>query len=219
MGVTKILAMLCIVVLAGCSNSGFSGGSGGKKEKEKKPATESQNVKPDDVIEMGQKVEPPEDCTETGATRADLLTQSVINGQADQWIEYKLFTTTCDGAITPLTSDFVLFDVNATIPTAIAQPVNFEFLSDDGKRTRLHAGTFRVIFGTDLFGNAGNYFHWRTDQKTNLQPNTTSIILRMNIGTTGFINKDSSVTLHGETLSTFLRFGTMAPVEKPVRFN
>ncbi len=151
-------------------------------------------------------------CTEAGVTQAKILTSSVKNGQSNNYIDYEIAHSDCEGFALVLDKGSILFDVNAYV----TQALSLDYSIDDGTNT--YSGTMAPVKGKDMFGNvSSNYFYFST-QNVNFSSNTKKLKLRIFLKGQIFSKNSDGAAASEEKIETYLAFGTAAPVEKVVKF-
>ena len=146
---------------------------------------------------------PPACDPNAGATQAQVKTASITAQKIT--IVYKIFRTTCQGVILPLTADQILFDIDALVNGFL--PISYSIVADASTpNSAPQVGPMNDIVGSDLFGDQGsNYAHWETNQKISVTSPNQMIELTLS---TNFVKSN-----HADGMYTYLAFGSAAPVK------
>lgn len=223
---TKIAHTLCCsmfaVILISCKQQANFAGS----TKNQTPAKPAQDAKPaaTPVVEPPKPVTP--DCKETGVTVAQLLSNQIFNGAAQQVLRYRLSMKDCAGQQTPITAHEILFDINGRVPAGTtARPLQYTVSAESGSNGiygNLASGQLATIRGQDLFGVANpQFWHYRTNQPIAVNPQMKSVIFTVDISGLTHHTFNAPFPYIGpkvEVIDTILRFGTATPVKQPVNF-
>lgn len=157
-------------------------------------------------------------CTGAGKTLVQLLTRTIVNRAANQYMKYTLSYQDCAGNPAPIPNTPIWYDDDARESTDV-NPLSYWVTAADG--TVSAQGTLQTVWGQDLFGHQGSdYFHFVTDHAVNLPAGTTSCELTIDMSNTVW-HAFSTVLFFvpaQEVIDTFLSFGNSQPDVAPVTF-
>ena len=153
-------------------------------------------------------------CENNAATQVTLLTNTVQNGVAGNFVEYKMSVTDCDGKQIPFTASAVSFD----LASYVGAQANLTYvITDAGDSSHTVRGTLNNLQGNDLFGNSGpNYYHYETDQPVSFAAQANAIIVHIDLMGISMTPYGTSSPLE---MNTYLKFGNAAPVKAPVQLS
>lgn len=155
------------------------------------------------------------ECDAKAETIAELITPEVKNGEPDNYIEYKISVTNCDGEKIKLQAKHILFDVEAVSDEATSDE-GLPFVATVGDTET--SGVLEKVRGSDLFGNKGDkYFHNSTDKTLRLPDGTTELSFVIKLGGASHKPLEGEGTADN-LLGTFLAFGDAKVVQKDVHF-
>ncbi len=119
------------------------------------------------------------DKDKTGLTTAKILSNGIsTNGEA-QSIKYELSVISCkDGSAVPINNAAIAFDLNATIDDISSSS---DYVISDASNQVIAQGTLKSVYGSDLFGNVGDYGHWETSN-VSFSVAVEKLILEIKIG-------------------------------------
>lgn len=202
----RLVLLFCCVMAFSCENDkqGFTGTQG---------STEADGLKRDT---------PPEECIDSGSTKAFLLTKNVQNGSREQVVSYRLEVNDCPGSLKEVAGT-VKFDAKATLVPFDA-PIPYKVL-DPSDESVISSGQLQLVRFKDLFGNSGDDVGYYQTEKFSVETGVSSIILNIDVSGMYFTPQDldtgglSTTEISGEfTIPTFLSVSSAAPVEQDVIF-
>lgn len=222
------ISALGMIFCFGCSqSSSFEGGGGkGAEEEVAAPAITAEEPTPvldENIVESTTPATPDTDaivvgvCDDpnSGITQAKLLTESVVNGGANESIDYEIFLTDCDGNVKSINGEQILFDLNASVRT-VSDPISYKIVEKNNEDDIKAEGPFIRDNSGDLFGDPEGVAHWKTAQ-LNFETKTNVVILKINISTIR-VTPTGGFVGAVDMIDTYLRIGEAEPVTKTVAF-
>ncbi|GEM_PF-2056999 len=160
----------------------------------------------------GQTITPPAGCDPStiGVTQAKLLSTGISRRRTSQSLRYELQVLSCkDGSVLPLKDQIIYFDLHAVVSPGF---VNVSYSVQDAKNnTAVNTGILQFIPGSDLFGNTGNYAHWKTETLT-YTSNVTTLVLEINL-----VNIQLSPSNATDvSIDSYLKVGQSKPVTQAI---
>ena len=162
--------------------------------------------------------QPIQQCGESGITQAKVVSPNTWNGQANNYIDFEVSLSSCDGKVITLTNQPILFDVNAFSPGNFS--LNYQV--NDGV-SPLQSGTLSYSSGRDLFNNVGpSYGHWTT-ATLSFATSVKKVNIRIYLmGKSYFPNEPQyqgvTTVTQDYLIDTYLKFGNALPVTAKVLF-
>lgn len=158
----------------------------------------------------------PSPCVGDGVTVARLLTTEIKVNSANQYLDYEIQLTDCDGKPKALNNQPLKFDFDA-ITNSTTNPLAYELSVSDGSVGKINS-TLQAIQGSDLFGKSGpKYAHWQT-QSISFAATAIVIKLRLDLSQRSILPNNST----GKTLTapvsipTYLQLGNATPVQQNI---
>jgi hypothetical protein len=144
-----------------------------------------------------------------GITQVKLLSDGISTLLGTQTLRYELAVLNCkDGSVQSLKDVPVLFDLDASLTTGF-QPVAYAVV--DARGQVISNSKLEVVTGTDLFGNAGNYAHWIT-QNFSYSSQLEKLILEIKLENIQVLPRNAA----DNQIKSFLRIGTAQAVTQPL---
>ena len=209
------LALCPLALVISCGSTGFTSESASKPERSANAVPAPVNKGPEPKSKDSQPSAPAlPKCENNAATQVTLLTNTVQNGVAGNFVEYKMTVTDCDGKQIPFTASAVSFDLASYVGTQ----ANLTYvITDAGDSSHSVRGTLNNLQGNDLFGNSGpNYYHYETDQPVSFAAQANAIIVHIDLMGMSMAPYGTSSPLE---MNTYLKFGNAAPVKAPVQLS
>ncbi len=156
----------------------------------------------------------PEECKTATAnfTKVTLLSKSMSTKPSVQSLKYELSSVSCkDGKIVPIKDESLFFDLNGKISGPGFTPINYA-VNDSKTGALITQGTLEVVQGSDLFGNTGQYAHWKTSTLS-YAGSLEKVILEIKLDNIGLTPAQMD---NAPTMDSYLRVGQTIPVTQPI---
>ena len=225
----RIVIFAILAVTSSCQPSGFNGSNAVAKKAsaeakpqgkpQPKPTIANENPSPFPSETFEPSLPKPSPCTDAGTTVAKLIsTAGIVNDSANQFLEYELSMEDCEGVVTPITANVILFDLDAESESG-AKPLPYQLKSPDGMP--ISNGILASVSGSDLFGVVGPArFHHRTNNNINVPSTHRKVRLIVDLSFTNSqpLNSGLIGPVARAIIPSFLRFGQASPVKTLVPF-
>lgn len=143
--------------------------------------------------------------TPENRTVIELLTPTIINNAANQFLKFRVSYIGPNGNPVAFPFDDLLFDI-ASINATGARSLGYSISVSNQVE---YAGYLDPVWGEDLFGNAGsNYYHYATDQRLDIQAGVTWFVFTVNLS--NMVNHPYGSRApypRNETIPVYVRFG------------
>lgn len=205
-----VLMLLTPITITACKNGEFS--SDGSRAAPAASPSPSPTISP-----VPSATVTPSPCVGDGLTQAKLLTTSIVAQAANQYLDYDVQLTDCNGNPKALSNAALRFDLDAmTDAGTVALPYE---LSVSTSASNKISDKLQPVPGSDLFGKKGPmYSYWQT-QSISFVPESATIRLRIDVSNRMIvpINSISEKKLTAPiSVPTYLKLGEAAPVQQNV---
>lgn len=211
---TWCLLASALLFAAACDNSSFQGSSGSRNVAlDASPDNEQQN---DDLdATPPQRICDPE--KDFGITSAEILTKQIPLVEGEKTIRYRIGLKDCFGELKELANVPILFDINSII-NPFDVPAPYRIVSDQNKSEVLASGSLSTVLGSDLFGNEGQFAHWKTENVGVKKPEK-SIILEVILDEFQLTPRPDLPETARLELPTYLKVSTAKAVQTNVKYS
>lgn len=225
----KIAMLVGILILSGCKKSPSGDEASPEKKLEETKKTEAPNgdEKPSsppsavDDLTSNDEIDIPEECLdnnyvkEHGVLQANLITKEILNGEANQFLEYELYIVDCNRGLKTFGHAPMRFHLEAQSASMV---MDHPYTISDTSGRELSKGRLRVIVGKDIYGATGEgRYHTEMDPLF-LTADLKRLRLKVDISnirfTPGFGNPGSDQFM----VRTFVGFGQTIPSERHILF-
>lgn len=202
------------VLFSGCKTNDFNASSPA-------PAT-TPKPSPSDVPVATAAPSPlPSGCSGDGVSQVKLLTTSIQAGAPNQFVDFEIQWTDCNGNPKAISNANLKFDINAysdLYTGPVVKPIPYTVSLSDGSSDAI-SDMFQGVIGSDLFGsNNTTYCHWEAKPLTYV-PKAATIRLRLDLSNHQFSAQASTAgakTSVAFPMPMFLRLGDAAPVQQSI---
>ena len=206
---TLCLLFWSVSAVAGCSSSNFSG-----KSEIKKPQSQNENATQPPLPSANPSVPVPPSCKPgTTITNVKNLTSLVDQTEMHREIVFELSLYDCPGTTAVTVSNEILFDIDG-ISTSLPEGLNYR-VEGDGK---ILNGYLRTVYGSDLFGNSGEFVHYRSDEKITVTTKSRTVRVTVDMSKEDVVSSRLGQISNMMSIPTYFKFGTAEPVRLDIRF-
>lgn len=151
-------------------------------------------------------------------TVVTLMSSTFKNNALNQYIQYKLSQTDCNGVSMPISVSEIRFDVNARVVTGQAN-VPFSAYLVSNPTNPLATGSLQTVTGKDMFGSTqpGRWYYSTTNQ-VSIPASTYEIYFSLDYSCTIMHRMGTSSPYPSvESIDSYLAFGDVTPVTQALQ--